>query len=113
MRCALDSSCADEHRAVSRVRGDTVGPLRLRAEVLELSFLATVRDISVQGIGLVAEQPFAPGTLFVIESGPSGTGLPVQLTATLRHSTELSQRQWLLGCIFSRNLTTDDFAALG
>jgi hypothetical protein len=82
-------------------------------EPLALSFLATVRDVSIQGIGLIAKQPFVSGSAFVIEAGPSGKGLPMKLTATVRHATTLPDGQWLLGCIFSRQLTMDDIDVLG
>lgn len=102
-----------DHRCVARVPGDTIGPLQLRAELAALSFSANVRDVSVQGIGLVAKQSFILGTSLVIEGGPAGRGLPVELKATVRHATLLSDGRWLLGCIFSRPLTLDDFKVLG
>jgi hypothetical protein len=102
-----------ENRAVPRVPGDTVGPLKMRAEPMALSFSAIVRDVSIQGIGLFAEQAFVMGTSFVVESGPSGKCLPKAVTAQLRHATMLPDGRWLLGCRFSRHLTIEDFERLG
>ena len=96
-----------------RVPGDTVGPLKLRVEPMALSFSTNVRDVSIQGMGLIADQAFVLGTSFVVESGPSGIALPMELTAHLRHATMLPDGRWLLGCRFSRHLTTEDFERLG
>jgi len=109
----VETSPRIEHRAVPRVPGDTVGPLKLRVEPMALSFSTNVRDVSIQGVGLIAEQAFVLGTSFVVESGPSGIALPMELTAHLRHATMLPDGRWLLGCRFSRHLTTEDFERLG
>jgi len=109
----VETSPRIEHRAVPRVPGDTVGPLKLRVEPMALSFSTNVRDVSIQGMGLIADQAFVLGTSFVVESGPSGIALPKELTAHLRHATMLPDGRWLLGCRFSRHLTTEDFERLG
>jgi hypothetical protein len=108
----LDNSPPTEHRTTKRVPGDTIGPLQLRAESAALSFSVKVRDVSIQGVGLIAHQCFASGKSLLIEAGPSGS-LPTELTATVRHAKTLPDGRWLLGCSFSRHLTLDDFAALG
>jgi hypothetical protein len=76
-------------------------------------FSADVRDVSIQGIGLLAKQSLASGTPLLVEAGPSGGILPAELRATVRHATMLPEGWWLLGCSFSRLLTLDDFAVLG
>jgi hypothetical protein len=103
----------NEQRALPRVPGDTVGPLQVRADVLALSFTANVRDVSIQGIGLIAQMSFVLGTSFHIQAGPSGKQLPTELTAIVRHTAMLPDGRWLLGCVFSRHLTIDDFEVLG
>jgi len=102
-----------EHRAIRRVVGDTVGPVQLRAESLTESFLALVRDVSVQGIGLIAKQPLISGTSLQIEAGPTGKSPPTSLLATVCHVEALPDGQWLLGCSLSRHLTLDDLEVLG
>ena len=109
----MNTSRTNEHRAVPRVPGDTVGPLKLRAELLAETFSATVRDISIQGIGLIANQSFCSGTTLVIEAGPAGKSLPADLKATVRHATTLPDGRWVIGCVFSRSLTAADFEVLG
>ena len=111
--CPLEASPPKEQRSVPRAPGDTVGPLKLRAESMALSFSANVRDVSIQGIGLFGEQAFAVGTTFVVESGPNGIAPPIELTAHLQHATMLPDGRWLLGCRFSRHLTIEDFERLG
>ena len=102
-----------EHRGIRRIAGDTVGPLQLRSEATSMLFLAEVRDVSIQGIGLLAPQPFVQGTPLVIEAGPKGNGLATKLIATVRHFALMPDGRWLLGCMFSRPLTSDDFDVLG
>ena len=109
----MDAALSHENRAVKRTPGHTVGPVQLRSEPMAASFSAKVRDVSIQGIGLVAKESFALGTPFVVEAGPSGERLPTELTATICHATMLPDGQWLLGCSFSRYLTPDDFEILG
>lgn len=98
---------------MKRVTGDTIGPLQLRAESVALSFLVIVRDVSIQGVGLIAMQSLVSGASLFIEAGPSGKSLPTELTATVRHVTMLPDGRWLLGCSFSRHLTLDDVAVMG
>jgi PilZ domain len=107
----VEASPFNELRSVQRNPGDTIGPLQLRAE--SLSLMASVRDISIQGIGLVATQSFDSGTSFMIEAGPSGKSLPAELKTTVRHARMLEDGKWLLGCSFSRILTMKDFDVLG
>jgi hypothetical protein len=110
---AMNISPPNEHRGLVRLPGDTVGPLLLRGEPKAPSFSADVRDVSIQGIGLIAQQSFVSGTSFAIDAGPSGRSLPMELTVQVRHATMLADGRWLLGCSFSRPLTADDFEVLG
>jgi hypothetical protein len=108
---SVDVASSSENRAVKRIPGNTIGPLHLRAASIAVSFLAEVRNVSIQGIAIVTNQPYALGMSFVIESGQSGKRLPTELTATIHHVAVLLDGQWLCGCSFSRCLTLDDFAA--
>jgi hypothetical protein len=101
----------EDSRQVKRVSGDTVGPIRLRA--VSGTFSAEVHDISITGAGLMVDLPFPVGSVFVIESGPSGRKLAKEITAELRYVTALPDGRWLLGCSFSRFLTADDMEKLG
>jgi hypothetical protein len=85
----------------------------LHAASLAQSFSAIVRDLSVQGIGLITMHAFVSGASLSVEAGPSGKSLATALTATVRHATTLPDGQWLLGCSFSRRLTVDDISVFG
>ena len=62
-----------DRRAVQRIPGDTFGPLELIAEPSADLIAATVWDISVQGIGLLADRPVEPGVPLVIRGkAPAG-----------------------------------------
>jgi hypothetical protein len=106
---SMPEKCA---RMVPRMPGDTFGPLRLATELFG-SVSAHVQDISVLGIGLIAEKEYPVGTQFVIEAGPNGQNLKNALTAVLRHATQQPNGHWLLGCSFARLLTIDDVVAMG
>lgn len=109
----MTTPAAKNHRAVPRVPGVTIGPLRLRAECADESFLARVQDVSILGVGLIAMQAFVSGTILIIEAGPSGKSLATVLKATVRHVTIHPEGGWLIGCAFSRHLVVDDLDALG
>jgi hypothetical protein len=72
---------------------------------------ATVRNLSTAGIGLVLSRRFATGTLLAVElvSKPEGNGR--KLLAHVRHATE-QEDGWLLGCVFTEELSDTDLAAL-
>ena len=71
-----------------------------------------MRDFSVLGVGLLAEQTLPVGTTLFIEAGRFGKPLP-PLAAEVRHATQLSNGEWLLGCRFTRHLTLSDLDQLG
>jgi hypothetical protein len=109
--CSVDVASSSENRAVKRIPCNTIGPLHLRAASIAVSFLAEIRNVSIQGIAVITNQPYALGMKFVIESGRSGKRVPTALTATIHHVAALPDGRWLCGCSFSRCLTLDDFAA--
>jgi hypothetical protein len=109
----MNPSPGPELRRTVRMPGDTIGPLQVRADAAHTSISVHVRDVSIEGIGLLADSLLTPGTSLVIESGPGGKSFSDPLTAEIRHVTRLPQGDWLLGCCFSRLLTIDDMDALG
>jgi hypothetical protein len=92
--------------------GDTVGPLQVREDPSGSALVADVRDISIQGIGLLIDRSLRAGTSLLIVGGPSGNAHDIQLTAAVCHATLLENGRWLIGCIFPRLLTADDFEVL-
>jgi hypothetical protein len=72
----------------------------------------TVRDISANGIGLLLNRRFEPGTRLVIELPSLACGTRQSVLARVVHATPLAIGFWLLGCVFSAPLPEDEFHAL-
>jgi hypothetical protein len=104
------ASSQPNKRLLPRSTGNTFGPLRLKSAAE--SFTAAVHDFNVLGIGLIGEANYAVGSCFIVEEGPKRIKPLQPLTAELRHATPLESGKWLLGCQFSRPLTTDDVQVL-
>jgi hypothetical protein len=109
----LLSSTDSENRAVPRRSGETVGPWQLQTQPTGARFSADIHDISIVGVGLLADHQLDAGTGMLIEAGPAGLTLALELKAEVRHATMRPDGRWLLGCRFSRHLTTDDVERLG
>ena len=77
-----------------------------------LSLPVFVRDISTSGIGLVSRAPVAPGKFFAIELQNNAGGESVRLRAKIVHATRQDERSWLLGCMFTRELSAEELTAL-
>jgi hypothetical protein len=103
MRCAVA-----QLRTMER-RPGTIGPLTLIAP--DGSFQAVVRDFTIAGAGFLSDVQCSPGTTLVIASGRLGK--PEQpLSAEVRHATQSTDGNWVLGCAFSRYLTVSDLRSL-
>jgi hypothetical protein len=68
---------------------------------------ATVRDISLTGLGLVLKRRFERGTGLAIEIPAKGDYPGVTLLAKVAHTTALAGGSWLLGCAFVSELSDD------
>ena len=69
-------------------------------------------DISTLGIGLIAEQPFEPRTLLVVElKHKAGSSMLLGL-ARVRHVAPWGPKRWWLGCKLCRKLTQDELETL-
>lgn len=79
----------------------------------EGSWLATIRNVSIRGIGLIAERPFKPGIYLSIELPIAGGKLG---KARLLKVTHLSRQKdspwWVLGGSFLSRLTPDEYESL-
>ena len=74
--------------------------------------LAWWTDISTLGIGLIAEQPFEPGTELVLElNGKEGGPIRLRL-ARVRHVAPWGPNRWWLGCKLCSELTQDELETL-
>lgn len=106
----MDGALPCERRSLSRRPGNTIGPLQVKADGTAIS--AKVWDISIQGVGLLVDRQFEPGMPLTVLPGQSGRPLFENLVAHVRHARQLSKANWLLGCRFSRILTTNDMINL-
>ncbi len=76
------------------------------------SYAAILHDFAMRGVGLLTGRAFEPGTVLAIQLRSARTGLSCILSATVKHTRELPDGQWLLGCSLSRRLTDDEVMAL-
>ena len=111
-KCTVDGPSPSERRAVRRTSGDTIGPVQFREPPAGQALKAKVWDISLQGIGILADCDVATGTALAIHAWNLERRSP-ELTAHVRHTTRRPGGGWLLGCRFTRNLSMDDMLALG
>jgi hypothetical protein len=74
-------------------------------------WLAWVRDVSTQGIGLVVDRRFAPGTPMLVEL-QTDDGLTCTVTARVVRATAEGDAEWLLGCTLTRDLDDGELAQL-
>lgn len=107
----MDAIDPKDCRAVLRVFGNTIKPVRLRFEGGEI--VARVQDISVVGIGILTRQHLEPGTWLVVEPAEPTGCLPPELRAEVRHTSKDDQEYYLVGCRFNRFLTAEDVMVLG
>jgi hypothetical protein len=109
----MDASTPKERRAIRRNPGNTIEPVRLCFEQGEI--VATVKDISVVGIGIVIHQRLEPGIWLVLKPAKQRRRLSSELRVEVRHTRtcDTDEDDYLVGCRFSRLLTLDDVTALG
>jgi hypothetical protein len=74
---------------------------------------ARVRNISLGGISLVVDRPFASGAMLSIELPGPAEGSSSTVLACIVHVKPQGSGEWALGCTFARELSDDDLAAFG
>lgn len=98
-----------ERRLLRRWPGNACS-VHLQAQPGNPSQPAIIFNLSLLGIGIVADSDVAPGTALTIQ--PGRLQRPVTLAAHVRHATHRLDGRWLLGCSFPRALTIDEVQAL-
>jgi PilZ domain len=73
---------------------------------------ARVRNISVDGIGLLLSDAIHRGTDLAIEMQSLDPGIPLTLVARVVHATRESDDRWLVGCKFLTRPTEEHLLAL-
>jgi hypothetical protein len=66
---------------------------------------ATVRNISLGGMSLIVERPFASGTLLKVEVHSALENTPQMLCVRVIHVAPQPDNTWSLGCAFARELS--------
>jgi hypothetical protein len=71
-----------------------------------------VRDVSIDGIGLVVDRCFEPETFLEIDLQNTTCKRTSTLFVTVVHAAQQSDGTWLLGCTFLSPLTPEELEAL-
>jgi hypothetical protein len=72
---------------------------------------AGLRNVTNNGIALIAARRFLPGTQLAIRMPTTNPLLPEFRVAEVRHFAPDAGGGWLLGCRFSRGLSPDEMLA--
>jgi PilZ domain-containing protein len=95
------------HPSLSKYRA------RLKRATDERTWMATVRNISAEGIGLVVNRPFKPGMGLTIELPTDPKQIGKLVLVRVQHGRQLPGRKdWAIGGSFARKLTHEELAAL-
>jgi hypothetical protein len=103
-----------DRRACVRIPSDLAATCCVAAS-REPVWPGRVRDISPEGIGLILQHRFSPGTPLMIDLRESAGAELRTLRARVVHATSVlddGNPCWLLGCAFDQPLDQDVFAAL-
>jgi hypothetical protein len=80
----------------------------LKSKSMRRMIAASVRDYSVNGLGIIADRRFRIGSRFEIRFPMLGPGLTPALTAKVIHRADLPSGNRFLGCSLSRLLTFEE-----
>jgi len=102
-----------EQRRKARQVSRTKFRCRLKRATEEGSWMATIQNISAEGIGLVANRPFKRGMTLTLELPTAGVQTSKSVLITVCHAeAQPGGRFWALGGTFSRPLTKEEVDAL-
>jgi|AP3Bu8745761321_1050154.scaffolds.fasta_scaffold05393_1 hypothetical protein len=73
---------------------------------------ARVRNVSVNGIGLLLDAPIEPGTVLLIQMKTMDPDIPLTLVARVVHATMQAEGSWIVGCKFLTKPTEEHLLAL-
>lgn len=99
-----------EKRTIRRMTG-SFGEIALQLRGEAAIHKASVRDFSIQGMGIVADQTAPPGKQVIIHM--LHRHKTVKIDAEVRHAKAIDGGQWLLGCHLRRFLSVDDLMGAG
>jgi len=105
-----------DRRTTVRYPSPQKNPARLTRATGDGPWLVRVRNVSADGVGLIANHPFKKGMLLTIElptknGNGQRFGIPKQIKIT--HATAQSNNGWwVFGGVFSSRLTKEELEAL-
>lgn len=108
----LPAPAPDERRASVRQRFDWDVACELTSYGVGERWSAQVRDISADGLGLVLDRHFDPGTILEVEIGSADGSLAYTVVARVSHSKRLDNGQWLAGCSFVGRVSDEELRDL-
>ncbi len=102
-----------DRRTRSRQMSRAKFRVRLKRATEEGTWMATVRNISAEGIGLVVNRPFRAGMSLTMElpTDPHFVSKPV-LVQVMHARQQPGKQEWVLGGTFSRKLTHEELTSL-
>jgi hypothetical protein len=106
-----DTAATFERRAAQRfatVREASCSPITQRHNVTTVR----VRNVSANGVGLLARRRFEEGTILLIQLLGDTLALPPLLVGKVVHVTGQGTGEWLIGCTLARGLTKAEIQAL-
>jgi c-di-GMP-binding flagellar brake protein YcgR len=74
---------------------------------------AQIRDISIGGAHLLVDRPFKTGQMLSLELPHAGEEECHTVLACVVRAKQEGQGQWVLGCVFSRELSDEDLEGFG
>ena len=101
-----------ERRTLRRLPSRLRTPCRLTRVTAEGSWLATVRNVSGKGIGLIANRPVNPGMLLTVELPTKGAQAEPRLMRVTNSKPQPDPHYWQVGCEFIRELDRQELDAL-
>jgi len=102
----------DDKRQWKRFQAHITATCQLVATAEQKPFPAKVLNISVSGVGLLADRPVENGALLSVELRNAAGTIERTMLACVVHINRHSPSEWALGCNFIRSLSDEDLKAL-
>lgn len=102
----------EDRRLWVRYTTDLQGNIQLAEQRDEAPILAKIRDLSIGGANLQVDHAVEPGQMVSIELEADPKEVRTVLACVVRSDAE-GNGKWSLGCVFSRELTSEDLDTLG
>jgi c-di-GMP-binding flagellar brake protein YcgR len=109
---ACATTVQEDRRLWLRYTANLSAQVHLAHEVNSQRVAVQVRDLSLGGASLQVQVPFETGQLLTVELPTQNNELRTVLACVVRVVSEQAQN-WLIGCVFSRELSSEDLEAFG